>query len=524
MRRTRLVVLVALAPLLLTACKDLPGPPSGTPAPTPSPSASPSPAPTPAPTPSPTPAPSPAPTPSALPAPPAPVCDGTRVRPGNDVLAVMAAGRPGQIYCLAAGVHRLSGPLSPRPGDTIQGEPGAVLNGAVVLDGWRRSGNGWFASGFLPEPYAGKGVCEDDRANPCRLAEQVFRGGTQLRRVLSAGQLGPGRFFADYQANRVWVGDDPAGAQLELSRTRTAIGGAASGVTVRGLVIEKFASEAQLGAVRFSGDDWRVEDNEIRFNHAAGVAAFGDRPRILGNNVHHNGQLGVKSDRITGALVEGNELAFNNTDGFWTVDWEAGGFKATRSSVVVRDNFVHDNNALGVWFDIDAHDVTIEGNRIADNAADGIRLELSFDAKVLGNEVTGNGHGLGTGRDGGTSLFYGGGINSNSSVNVEIARNTVTGNLNGIGLVRTNREQGGPRVRDLRGNVVHDNVITMRRGQTGLVENVGDPSYFTGKGNRFTGNSYRLADPGGTFFAWTDRTSTRAQWQAAGQDRDGTFE
>jgi hypothetical protein len=27
----------------------------------------------------------------------------------------------------------------------------------------------------------------------------------------------------------------------------------------------------------------------------------------------------------------------------------------------------------------------------------------------------------------------------------------------------------------------------------------------------------------GTFFAWVDRTSTREQWQAAGQDRDGTF-
>src|SRR4030042_4050542 len=106
-----------------------------------------------------------------------------------------------------------------------------------------------------------------------------------------------------------------------------------------------------------------------------GVAA-GPGWVVRGNHVHHQGQLGV-SGSGDDILVEGNEIAFNNTAG---VDshWEAGGrqFVHTRN-LVLRNNYVHDNQGAGLWGD--GHNIytLYEGNQVVNNYGPGIAHEIS---------------------------------------------------------------------------------------------------------------------------------------------------
>ena len=68
-----------------------------------------------------------------------------------------------------------------------------------------------------------------------------------------------------------------------------------------------------------SGDGWVIRDNTIEDNAGAGLMA-GARQQVRGNCLRGNGQYGMNAykpgGRITGLVVEGNEIAGNNTD-----DW-----------------------------------------------------------------------------------------------------------------------------------------------------------------------------------------------------------
>jgi hypothetical protein len=63
--------------------------------------------------------------------------------------------------------------------------------------------------------------------------------------------------------------------------------------------------------------------------------------------------------------------------------------------------------------------------------------------------------------------------------------------------------------------------VSISRGSNGLVQYVGDNSYFISRNNRFTRNRYVLipAMP----FAWKGASINESQWKAAGQDVTGTF-
>ena len=83
-------------------------------------------------------------------------------------------------------------------------------------------------------------------------------------------------------------------------------------VTIRGLVIEKYATPLQKGVVRGGGGStgWLVEDNEIRYNQGIGVKS-GTGWRVVDNFLHHNQQYGL-SGIGANMVIEGNEIAFNN--------------------------------------------------------------------------------------------------------------------------------------------------------------------------------------------------------------------
>ena len=327
-------------------------------------------------------------------------CQGTTIPVGKDPQPVIDAARRGTVFCFARGVHRITKPIQPRTGDTLGGGAGVVLTGSVRLTGWKRSGNAWVVRGALPSAYPLKGQCEDNQSKPCQRGEQVFVDGKHLTRVMRRGDVKPGTFFGDYTANAVYVGDDPDDRDIELSRTQTAIEKSADNVIVTGLTIEHFASRAQGGALEV-GRGWKVTGNEVRWNHAVGIMVIeGDGAQLSRNTVADNGQLGIGQYKSAGVRITANLVTRNNTDGFWIADWESGGIKSTRSSGEVSGNDIVANRGIGMWSDIAEYDRRITGNRIRDNAADGIRYEISYQALIDLNVVENNGFGTGRGSGG----------------------------------------------------------------------------------------------------------------------------
>jgi parallel beta-helix repeat protein len=445
-------------------------------------------------------------------------CVGVAIPVGVEPQEVLDANPTAKTFCFSKGLHRISRALRPVDGSTLASSEGAVLTGSVQLTGWQADRGHWVVRGVLPVAYKLKGKCEDEKTNPCQRGEQVFVDGVHLTRVMSLEALKPGTFYGDYEAGAVYLADDPAGKAIEMSSTPAAIQVSANDVTVSGLTIEHFASLPQGGALE-AGDGWKVIANEVRWNHGVGVMVIqGDGATVSGNTVADNGQLGIGQYNSADVKITGNLVTRNNTDGFWIADWESGGIKSTRSSGEVSGNDIVANRGIGMWSDIAEYDRSIVGNRIRDNAADGIRYEISYQANISGNVVEGNG--FGTGRGSGPSLWDGGGINVNTSAGVKVIGNLIKGNRNGIAIQSRTRGDGPRGLYVLTDVLIEANQVVMdeKTASTGVVENKESPA--KDGAIRFSRNSYQIGDQQAQRFAYRGATMTWEQWQAAGFDQD----
>jgi parallel beta-helix repeat protein len=439
-----------------------------------------------------------------------PAATGPVIEPGTNIQDAVDANPAGTAFLLKAGIHRLQ-QIDPKDGDSFVGEAGAVLSGARLLTGFSRSGSYWVASGQTQQGIV-RGTCQVGFEG-CAYPEDLFIDDLPLRHVTSLSQVTAETWFLDYAADKIYLGTDPTSRKVETSVLPDAFYGSSGSVTIKGLVIEKYANPAQHGAIHgHESRNWVVEGNEIRWNHGTGLRT-GDGMRVVGNTVHHNGQLGMGGTGVN-VLVEGNEIAYNNTAGY-KVGWEGGGTKFVKTDgLVVRRNRVHDNWGNGLWTDIDNIRSLIEDNIVVGNTYQGIFHEISYDAVIRNNTVEANGFGH-------QGWLFGSGILVAASPNVEIYGNTVRNNFNGITGVQQDRGTGRYGPHEISNLYVHDNVITMPSGKTGLAQDVGDDSYFTSRNNHWANNTYYLGT--GARFAWMGATLSDAQWRGYGQDVNGTF-
>jgi hypothetical protein len=440
------------------------------------------------------------------------------VSPGTSIQSVVDANATGASLCLQAGVHRLQS-IRPKDGNTFTGEPGTVLSGARLLTSFAKSGNYWVASGQTQQGTV-HGQCQPGYAR-CSYPEQLFIDDQLLLHVASLAEVIPGKWFFDYPADQIYFATDPAGHRVETSVTTTAFDATGNNVTISGLTIEKYANLAQFGAIHPDGKTgWVIAGNQIRWNHGVGLRVS-TGARVTGNNVHHNGQMGIGGGG-SDALVEGNEIAYNNSAGF-DAGWEAGGTKFWATTrLIVRNNFSHHNNGPGLWLDIDNINFTIEGNRTEDNfstsaaAAPGIFVEISYGGVIRNNTVRRNGAGF-------NAWLWGAGIliAASGGAGLEVVGNTVEDNEHGIGLIQQSRGSGPYGTYTVQNVYVHDNTIRMPKGMTGAVQDVNDLAIFNSRNNRFEHNTYYLTPDG--HFAWMNAERTDTEWKAYGMDTTGTF-
>jgi Right handed beta helix region len=260
-------------------------------------------------------------------------------------------------------------------------------------------------------------------------------------------------------------------------------GDSGANVTLRHLVIRRYAPPVQDGAVHADGaDGWIVDSCDVGDNAAGGIR-LGDHMRVTNSVIHDNAQIGILGSGA-GVLIDGNEIARNNPKAKYDMYWEAGGTKFVRMrDLVVRRNFVHHNRGPGLWTDIDNVRTLYEGNRVEDNAEAGIFHEISYAAVIRNNVVR---------RNGSEAVPKGGvtgaGILVSVSSDVDVAGNTVEGNRNGIIAIQDRRGAGAFGAYALRNVWVHDNRMPQQGGTSGVVvrgwRSVIDRATRSARGNR----------------------------------------
>jgi parallel beta-helix repeat protein len=302
---------------------------------------------------------------------------------------------------------------------------------------------------------------------------------------------------------------------VETSVTPFAFIGTASGVTLRALTIEKFASPTHEAAINGAGAGWVIEDCEVRWNHFAGIRTV-DGAVARRNFVHHNGAFGFIGSG-QGIRVETNEIAYNNTLGY-NAYWGAGGSKwVYTSGLVVRGNFSHHNFGVGLWTDINNQNVLYENNRVEDNDLTGIFHEVSYAAVIRNNSVSRNGT-----RHPFPGWIDGAGILVSGSTGVEVYGNTLVDNWQGITGLEAHRGSGIAGPWELRNLYVHDNTITQTgtpapgSGRSGIIDTSGVAAFSAN--NRWVNNTYHLPANERPHFIWRGADISDAAWREYGHD------
>lgn len=393
---------------------------------------------------------------------------------------------------------------------TFEGEPGAIMSGARLLEGFAPDGDFWSFSG-IEQTGQVRGRCVGDYV-ACELSQDLFMDDVMLWQVTDLADLEEGRWL--WAEDTIYVANDPSTRRVELSVSEHAFLGDADDVTISNLVIAKYATPAQEGTVQAQsladgerGQRWIMRDLEVTGSHGVGIRT-GDATLVTGVNVHHNGQMGIAVSGGIEVVLEDTEIGFNNIAGFdWT--WEGGGMKATRTDgLVVRRVHSHDNTGPGLWTDIDTQNTLYEDNLVVNNSSTGIFHEISGPAIIRGNTVEGNGFGK-------PDWLWGAGILVAASINVEIYDNQVIDNADGIGGIQQERNDGPAAPYLLENIAVYGNTIRMPEGQTGVVDDTGSDAVFTDRNIVFRDNTY--LDLSGRRFAWDGRVLDRRGWLAAGQ-------
>lgn len=441
------------------------------------------------------------------------------LNPGDDIQAAVDTHPEYTYFILKPGIYRLQY-IVPKDGMVFDGRGGAILNGATLITQFERDGEYWVIPDQTAEGLRA-GTCDIEGDETCTYPEILYIDDIPLLHAASLDEVKPGLFYFDYDNDRIYLVDNPTGRKVELSTAPLAFEGTAYKVGIRNMTIEKYANRPQIGAIYGpESSGWVVENNTVQLNHGAGIVV-GERMQVLNNHVLRNGQIGI-SGIGTDVLVQGNEIAYNNFAKF-SPGWEAGATKfVSTEHLVVRGNYVHDNDGHGIWMDIDNINTLVEDNLIVNNARMGIFNEISYSIIIRNNTVMLNSKNY-------MEWAYGAQIQISSSRDAEIYNNrVVVSDQGGHGIYILEQERGegtyGPRISI--NNFVHDNLVAYlgNSGESGVagVPPDGTPGR-PPNNNRFDRNTYYALDQNWKHWGWPDSTRTWDDFRAQGQEANGVF-
>jgi len=311
-----------------------------------------------------------------------------QLSPGDDIQSAVNGAPEATKFLLLPGTYRMQS-VQPKNFDAFIGQQGVILNGSAIISfDPDPAGSGLWVANAVARAGDG-GVCQS--AYPlCGYDQDLFVDGKLQAPVSTLANVQAGSWFFDWGNSQVYISIDPTGHVIELGTSEFAFYGNATGVKVENLTVQEYANPAQTGVGAYKdGIRWTVNNVKSKWNHGTGIS-LGPGSQILNSFSLHNGQMGVAIVGGSDSSVINNEIDWNNYAGY-AMNWEAGGSKFwNTTNLLVQSNYVHDNYGPGLWTDCDNVGTVYEGNTVENNADSGIQHEISYDATIANNTVTGN--------------------------------------------------------------------------------------------------------------------------------------
>jgi Right handed beta helix region/Bacterial Ig domain len=457
------------------------------------------------------------------------------ITPGTNIVSVVNSSPAGTTFVIAPGTYRLTAPIAPKTGDIFEGQTAcappttsctAIISGAHLLTTFTHSGGYYSATGQTQQNTVYITTLQCLPAYPaCMYPEDLYFDSVPLTHVTTLAQVVSGTFYFDYATATIYFYDNPAGHVVEASAIPAAFQSNANNVTIKDLTIEKFAAPISRGAIGINGNPvagqgstWIIQNNEIRLNHGDGIR-YNYNFQILDNYIHTNGDLGIGGGQVTGGLVQGNEIAYNN---YAQVEpfYGAGGIKINMATgFVLRNNNIHDNTGSGFHADTNNINTLAEGNTISRNTEQGLFNEISYAATFRNNVLIGNGYTHPNASD----WLYAAAILSSTSQNVAAYCNTVqisAAGGNGIDIIEQTRDN----LYTSSGNNFHHNTVFFEgaSGWSGAANATTNPNFYTS--NHLSNNEYHMPSVSRAAFPYEKLINTFPKFQSEGAEPGGTVD
>jgi len=325
---------------------------------------------------------------------------GTPVAPMKSINAAVQKAMAGDTVLVRKGVYREKVILC-RSGEagkpiTLRSEKkhGAVITGSDVITDWKTLRPGvWFYDKVKVFTLRGSHRYRDGRRIP---GNQVYLDGEPLMWADDVARLTPGTWRLDRKTGRVYVAL-PAGITPDAARMEVTVRAGLvyskkplEHIQVIGFHITHDGSDVRSWAtgLRVTGRYWLIEDNLIDWCSTRGLSfQYSADITIRGNRFAWNGQMALGGGAMEGLHFTDNEILYSN----WrlvSLAWEAGGLKfaSTLDSHVARNRAAY-NYGAGIWFDGYDNGNLIERNVIHDNLNLGIFTEIDWHQVIRENLV-----------------------------------------------------------------------------------------------------------------------------------------
>ena len=280
------------------------------------------------------------------------------------------------------------------------------IKGSDQVEGWVADGSTWRKDRWthsFPQNLSKEYI--DPKYPMAGYRDMVYINGVSLKQVARKAEVVSGTFYVDSNNHKLYIGDNPAGKNVEATARKQAFsmwksgGSDPSNTVIRGLGFAHFADQAiGVAAPRVT-----LENNTIVWNGLQGVQLWGHcgwisgisaDAIVIGNTFSYNGLKGLGGELAHRMLLENNTISYNNVERFAKI-WDAAGIKVIHTDGVIwRNNLVENNFATGMWLDVSSTNATVVNNISRYNEAIGIFYEISHKAIIASNVVYNNGTGI----------------------------------------------------------------------------------------------------------------------------------
>lgn len=237
----------------------------------------------------------------------------------------------------------------------------------------------------------------DNKANP----SHTYLGLLKPEEVLTPGTFG----VVERKENekklyiRLAKGQSLAGAKIEVA-TRQSLGDITEkdNLVLRNLVITHVAGTlrnfgGQTPLIMKNNDNILIDSCDFVWNNGHAVRTFyGKNWTIKNSRFNYNGYSGLQLAGNDNVIMSDCETSYNNWRGSWgqVYGWFIGGAKLHEGNGhLIKNHRAFGNLALGFWYDVQNHNMFIDGLVSAYNRSCSLFLELSQGPFTVENSILG---------------------------------------------------------------------------------------------------------------------------------------